>query len=72
MARVFKTGAFMDYGKFNGLPVWDRKIADFLQFLQPVAGALLLATGFLCLFAAVKYADKPALQILILAFLWSP
>lgn len=60
----------MDYGKFNSLPVWDRFLADRLQVLQPVSGALLLVTAAFVVYVALT--QKASWQILFLAFLWSP
>ena len=62
----------MDYGRWNSLPVWNRALADFLQPLSPFASVLLIATGLLCIYIAWRYANRPELMILALAFFWSP
>lgn len=62
----------MDYGRFNSVPVWDRKIADWLMPLAPIAQVLLLLTAAFTAWVAVRYAHHPEWQILLLAFIWSP
>lgn len=61
-----------DYGQWNSVPVWDRKFADFLMPLAPLATLLLFMTAALTIYVAIRYAHRPELQILFLAFLWSP
>lgn len=61
-----------DFGRWNDVPVWDRWLADKLMPLAPVASGLLIATALLILWIAIAKDDHPELQILALAFIWSP
>ena len=54
----------------DGLPVWDKKIAEWLKPVEPYVVILLLLTAILCVAATLHL--KPQYQLLFLAFLWSP
>jgi hypothetical protein len=61
-----------DYGYWNFLPAWDRALADWLSPVKPYAALLLVATALLILYASWRWRNHPELQLLALAFIWSP
>lgn len=62
----------MDYGSFNSIPVWDRKIADWLMPASDLFDLMLIAIAAFCIWAIWGLQKRPELKALLIAFIVSP
>jgi hypothetical protein len=62
-----------DFGPIgNNLPIWDRKIAEALEPLAPMAFLLILASAAFFVYLAFSQYNRPQWLLLLLVFIWSP
>jgi hypothetical protein len=61
-----------DYGSFDNLPVWDRKIADWLMPYSDFFDLMLILIAGFSLWAIWGLRKRPELKALYIAFVISP